>query len=430
MLHDVTLNRHVHETAELCQLGWARFSWRIQLTGLCSAHGGYRFAAVALLAQNAGRLQANNQHKGPRIFFISLSNLMAHNCLFVMTMQNQKPWISSLRLDSICCPLRTPQRSLPQWHHVNLRQSRRSYAPSKKQNFGRETSQHKMQEKIKHLDSRRWNSTAPKSEHIHTHTHFCNFFPWMLTKDEKNIEKFPSGCGFNSQTNHKTQQLWQQLWKTEENCPICPIYHFGSAISHAPTSPQVASCVMWPFLLQVRPFVLHSSELKLNRSWKKTKNTAFRFLIFHFVTSSRIELRVALLLSLRSPRVQGPRWKQERKCETKANMCKPHANCIKLWRFYKHQNHQMTISVSYTFHDVRCVFFNLFWAAWSGPQRVDEPVNMSTCQHPISMRFCHFNQPRHFGLAAPKMHGVAVQVRLLFCGLVTARGIRNALQVL
>lgn len=146
MFHDVTLNRHVHEThetAELCQLGWARFSWRIQLTGLCSAHGGYRFAAVALLAQNAGRLQANNQ--GPRNFYISLSNLMVHNCLVVMTMQNQKPWISSLRLDSICCPLRTPQRSLPQWHHVNLRQSRRSYAPSKKQNFGRETAQHQNQ---------------------------------------------------------------------------------------------------------------------------------------------------------------------------------------------------------------------------------------------------------------------------------------------
>ena len=44
-------------------IGLNPFSWlRIQLTGLCSAHGGYRFAAVALLAQNAGRLQADNQH--------------------------------------------------------------------------------------------------------------------------------------------------------------------------------------------------------------------------------------------------------------------------------------------------------------------------------------------------------------------------------
>lgn len=248
----------------------------------------------------------------------------------------------------------------------------------------------------------------------HTHTPFCNFFSWMLTKDVKNVEKSPSGCGFNSQTDRKTQQLWQQLWKTEENCPICPIYHFGSAISHAPA--------VWCGLFCFKCGHLFCTP----QSWSWIEN----FLIFHFVTSSRIELHVALLFSLQSPRVQGPRWKQERKCETKANMCKPHANCIKLWRFYKHQNHQMTISVSYTFHDVRCVFFNLFWAAWSGPQRVDEPVNMSTCQHPISMNFCHFNQPRHFGLAARKMHGVAVEVRLLFCGLVTARGIRNALQVL
>ncbi len=69
-------------------------------------------------------------------------------------------------------------------------------------------------------------------------------------------------------------------------------------------------------------------------------------------------------------------------------MCKMCKNCdanCKFGRFY-HQNHRFPIC-SMMFPQAQrfflLCFLNLFWAAWSGPRRVDEPANMSTCQHPI-----------------------------------------------